>query len=136
MKDWERAEDLIRRFSGGKLTIGSGNKHEKGDVITENWTIESKQTNKPYLDIKREWLEKLDRENNVGKDLAIVFFIANQEIVPYYFQPFNPFSDETVNITERQWKTLRVTTDTFPDVLYSSSGKWVKDSLESLKDLF
>lgn len=56
-------ENRVARKLGGRRQRGSGSSdYAKGDVKTENFLIECKQTEKKSLSVKGDWLSKITRE--------------------------------------------------------------------------
>lgn len=56
-------ENRVATKLGGKRQRGSGSSdYAKGDVKTERFLIECKQTEKKSLSVKGEWLSKITRE--------------------------------------------------------------------------
>lgn len=52
---------------GGRVTIGSGNKGDKGDVNAGEFKIECKRTDRDSLSLKGEWLRKIRDEAFVAR---------------------------------------------------------------------
>lgn len=67
-KPWERSEKGLRRRLGGRRTPGSGNKGIKGDLHTNRvlsvkpWMVEDKSTTGKQVVVKKEVLQKLERQ--------------------------------------------------------------------------
>lgn len=56
-------ENRVAAKLGGKRQAGSGaSDYAKGDVKTEDYLVECKQTEKKSLSVKGEWLSKITRE--------------------------------------------------------------------------
>jgi Holliday junction resolvase len=55
-------ERSVAKSLGGRETIGSGNKGQKGDVWAASMMVECKATEKQSMGVKLEWLEKLVKE--------------------------------------------------------------------------
>lgn len=58
----KRQEKKTAKRLGGMVTLGSGNKHIKGDVSAGDYRVECKRTDKESISIKREWLLKIKDE--------------------------------------------------------------------------
>ena len=73
-----KQEKAVAKAVGGKKTANSGaTLFQKGDVSTDNWLIECKTKTSPSesMSIKREWLEKNEREALfMGKENSAVAF--------------------------------------------------------------
>ena len=74
-------ENRVASRLGGKRQRGSGaSDYAKGDVKTDNFLIECKQTEKKSLSIKGEWLSKITREAMAaGKTPALSIEIKGVE---------------------------------------------------------
>lgn len=84
----KRQEKKVKKKSKGKLTIGSGNKGIKGDIVgftaKRKRKTECKTTDKTYIKIKREWLEKLERQAyEDDSEPVLVFGFSNIEFGSY-----------------------------------------------------
>lgn len=76
-KQGENQEKKLAKKLGMKLQSGSGAPwHKKGDIKGEIFLIESKNTEKDSMQIKKSWLDKIEREaHRYGKiPLLIIGF--------------------------------------------------------------
>lgn len=126
--DWRTAEAKVASKTGGKITPGSGCGSKKGDVWINkgSYVIEVKYTEKDFINIEKNWLEKMMKEHP-EKDLCLVVFIGSQGF-PFFYIRGGFF-------TVKDWKTIKVTTETMPATLFCSSGVWELGSWEELGDL-
>lgn len=62
MDSWEKAEQRVAKLFGGKLVRGSGRGTHKGDVVTDNYLIEVKETAKQHYTLSFNTLLKLVEE--------------------------------------------------------------------------
>ena len=126
----QQCEADIVRLTNGKLTPGSGNKRQKGDVITpEGGCIEVKSTIHDTISIQYEWLEKLERIAKyqlVDVCLVIVFGDGSNHV--YY-------PDQVVGASPFEpWATIKATKTNVPRYLATPTNTWYLDDLESLQD--
>lgn len=128
MEDYEKAEKMLAKITGGKTTPGSGNKRQKGDVVVhhKNYYLEAKQTSQPYMTIQAEWLSKLVREAK-GRECILVIFFGLRGY-PFYH-------DAYTKVEAKPWKSLRVYENELPELLTHETGNWELDTYESLRDL-
>lgn len=78
---WKIIETFVADRVLGRKTAGSGcGLREKGDVITEGFLIECKSTIKDHIQLKKEWIIKINAEAySVDKIPALVVaFVDNQ----------------------------------------------------------
>lgn len=57
-----RAETKVAKRLGARLTSGSGNKLDKGDMVLADFRIESKATKNRSMSLKLHWLEKIHEQ--------------------------------------------------------------------------
>jgi len=77
----EHEKELASRV-GGKQTVGSGNKLDKGDVKTDSYRFEAKSTKRRSLSIKLDWLEKIVKESLDTGRLPVVSFLFDAANTP------------------------------------------------------
>lgn len=127
MKDFDKAESMIAKITGGKITPGSGSGSKKGDIRLEGWFIESKQTGKEKLTISKGWLQKADKQR--GRDSAILVVFYELRGYPYFLEEYD-------NSEDLSWKSKTYKEDELPDFLYhSNTSRWVKREWTELADL-
>jgi len=126
--DWRTAEAKVAIKTGGKITPGSGCGSKKGDVWINkgSYVIEVKYTEKDFINIERNWIDKMMKEHP-EKDLCLVVFIGSS--------PFPFFYRRGAFLQSKHWKTMKVTPETMPDALYCNHGVWELGSWEELGDL-
>lgn len=74
---WNKQERELAEVTGGRRTAGSGNKLDKGDVVTASFRYEAKSTDKESISIKLDWLEKIVSEAiNTGKSPALAIHFS------------------------------------------------------------
>lgn len=127
MTDWERAQNLVATATGGKVTPGSGNGHQKGDVVTDTWMFEVKQTSGSSMTIQRNWLDKLVKEAG-NKECALVIFF---ELRGYVY--FRTTESSLLNLEE--WKSVTVLEDSLPICLSYDTGLWKLGEWKELTEL-
>lgn len=127
MKDWERAQEILAKAVGGKVTPGSGNGRVKGDVVKDGVVFEVKQTCKTSMSIQRFWFNKLVREAKGREAVFVAFFELRG----------NAYIKENCNHSELcSWKSLTIHEDSLPEAIYSAPGvKWVLIPWTELKSL-
>ena len=126
----QQCEADIVRITGGKLTPGSGNKRQKGDVITpEGGCIEAKSTIHDSINIQYEWLEKLER---VAKHqlVDVCLIIAFGDGSKYCYYPDFALGQ----LPYEPWGTIKVTKTTLPKYIQTPLNTWCLNDLESLQD--
>jgi hypothetical protein len=132
LPNWKRAERVISLISGGKITPGSGNGWEKGDVIVEDLglAIEVKYSSQPTFTLKYEWFTKLERERGKDYDLCLALF-HGQLLVAYVQEPFSCF------LFRDGWRTTscRVFED-FPATVCTTKSIWRRVDADQLRLLF
>lgn len=74
-------ESRIAKELDGRTTPGSGAFDGlKGDVKTAEFLIEAKRTDKSSISVKKEWLEKIDKEAiDIGKKPALVIELGGMQ---------------------------------------------------------
>jgi hypothetical protein len=65
-------EKQLGKDLGARLTPGSGNSFQKGDMKTGCFLIESKATGNKSISIKIEWLKKIEEEAQKENRLPLV----------------------------------------------------------------
>lgn len=113
MKDWELAQLEVAKAVGGKVTPGSGNGKQKGDVQTDSIIIEVKHTSRTTLTIQRRWLTKLIREwrNDKSKLYAVL-------VVFFQLRGYVYMLDVCAGVSENyDWKALAATEANLPEEL-------------------
>lgn len=130
MTDWERAQDILAKAVGGKVTPGSGNGRLKGDVVKDNLIFEVKQTSKLSMSVRRFWLNKLLNESKRRKDAIFVIFF---ELRGY---AYCHTTCSEVDVALYTWETKSINESDLPNCLYSSAkDRWVLTQWTDLKDL-
>jgi hypothetical protein len=80
MRNWEKAERKISLRIKGRRTPGSGNGIRKGDILTDKYCIEVKETSKPGMTIHMDWFTKLLLEGSVmHRKCALILELSNGE---------------------------------------------------------
>lgn len=130
MNDWEVAQRQVALLIGGKVTPGSGNGHQKGDVVREDTMVEVKQTSKKSLSVRKFWLLKLLREAKKAKASTVIFSIFFElRGYAYVLEAVAGHSEDTT------WKSIGLKEDQLPETLYSGPHhKWVLKSWTTIKD--
>ena len=89
LKDSRKQEARTAKTLKTSLTIGSGNKNQKGDSQDlglfgrRGRMVENKVTEKKQMAVKREWLEKLSKEAlAAGKEPVFVFGFTETSFEP------------------------------------------------------
>lgn len=128
MTDWEIAENMVAKATGGTKTPGSGNKNVKGDVRLRNegWMFEVKQTSKGTISVVQTWFRKLEVFRS-SSDLCLVLFFELRGY-PYYFRNFK-------HEYPTDWKSCKVAEEDLPEAFYTTNGIWEKDDWSSLYEL-
>jgi hypothetical protein len=121
---WKKAERIVRGLvKNAYLTPGSGSKGLQGDVRAFGKIIEVKQTSKPYMDIKRDWLLKLEQFAKTHELALAVFFDMRGYV--YYCSSKSP--------APVSWRTCRAWEANLPETLCTDDYVWELDSIHSLK---
>jgi hypothetical protein len=129
MKDWARAEEIVRQMSGGRITPGSGNQRLKGDVrVGRSTIIEVKQTDQRTLNIQREWFDKLERESEAEQLILAVFFELRGST--YWWVGYNDEDRPWI-----QWSTMSVKEGRLPEEIRTEESIWELRPLQSLREL-
>lgn len=127
IKNWERAEEIVRKLCGGRRTPGSGNKGLKGDVQiwASSWMLEVKQTDSDVLTLQADWFHELEKER-ARYDVALVIFFELRGYV--YWQEGLPSEPKT-------WRTMNVSEEDLPPVIDLEKTRWVLAPISTLKEL-
>lgn len=127
MKNWEKAEEIVRRLCGGRRTPGSGNKGLKGDIQirSSSWMIEVKQTDSNTLTLQADWFHELEKER-ARYDVALAIFFELRGYV--YWQ-------EGIPQEPRSWRTMNVKEDNLPMVINLEKTRWTLAPIETLGEL-
>jgi hypothetical protein len=129
MLDWEIAENIAAKLlKGSKRVVGSGNKLQKGDVISPTTVIEVKQTNNTEITLQYDWFRKLEKRA-VEIDyqvLAITFY--NRQY--YYVLDSVAYEEES-----SQWTTKKVSENALPEVICTLGWKWTLEDAEFIKSI-
>lgn len=135
MKDWARAEEIVRQMSGGRITPGSGNQKIKGDVrVGRTAVIEVKQTDQPTLNIQREWFDKLERESEAEQLVLAVFFELRG--YTYWWVGYNDDWEEWGDaLSAHRWSTMGVKEAGLPEEIKTEESVWELRPLQSLREL-
>lgn len=134
MEDWRALEKTLARRLQGELTIGSGNKWQKGDVHSSKFLAEAKWRS-PHLDLIEDWMctvaKYADRKN---KEPALAVCCNNYwtlVLITYDFwltsefrmadQPLTP-----VDCTGKKQKRLHSTGNyAYTTFNFDSAGVWI-----------
>lgn len=130
MKEWEKAESLVKKMTGGKATIGSGNKHEEGDVKAFGHHIEVKQTSKGTISIQYKWLKTIERNYEQNEqDGILVLFFAHMQGSCYLLDRRRKDEDY------KKWASKKYTQDDLPAEIVTEKYVWVLEPLSFLRTL-
>lgn len=131
MKDWEKAERIVQRATGGRRTPGSGNKGLQGDLIADNHYIEVKQTSKGSMSLNISWFETCEKnfhkKDYDGAILAIFFKLKGY----CYFLDHTRSEDEPF----KKWTSKKVMEDELPDTILTKKYVWIKRPFQDLRNL-
>ena len=73
---------MARTLSGRVQAASGALPGNKGDVLSEDYLVECKRTDKASLSIKKEWLEKIDQEAAaVNKEFVVHIEIQDRAYV-------------------------------------------------------
>lgn len=73
-------KSAAKRFKG-RTTFGSGNLwFDKGDVYFRKIRLECKRTDKDYLVVTKEWLDKQKREQKIGEFYAMEVEVGSDRV--------------------------------------------------------
>lgn len=112
METWQDAEHYVGSLIKGKRTPGSGAKRIKGDVrVGKRWIIEVKHTTKTSMTVNRDWLDKLEREQDSGE---IALAVAFKDSIHFYVQDTGPLELPV-------WKSVLVRPEEMPNELTSTT---------------
>jgi hypothetical protein len=130
MNDWEVAQRKVALLIGGKVTPGSGNGHQKGDVVREDTMVEVKQTSKKSLSVRKFWLLKLLREAKKAKTSTVIFAVFFElRGYAYVLQTVAGHTYDT------DWKSVSLKEDNLPEKIYSGPHhQWVLTPWTTIKD--
>lgn len=82
MKNWEKAQNRVAHLTGGKLVPFSGKSRRKGDVATEDYLIEVKETSKDRFTITLDLLDKIYNEALIEKKSPVlVIEFSNKDLI-------------------------------------------------------
>lgn len=126
MKDWEIAESIVKRKVSGKRTVGSGNKGQRGDVVTSTHVFEVKQTNKEKITIKKSWFTDIESYAK-NKEPGVILVIGLQATA-YLVDSSNL---ESKNL---DWKSISRGINDLPELIYTEKNIWKKVSMTDLKE--
>lgn len=131
MTDWEQAQLITARNIGGRITPGSGNGRQKGDVVREGMMLEVKQTSKQSLSIRKFWLLKLLREARLAKAPNVIFAVFFElRGYAYVLETVAGHAQDTT------WKSIALKENELPEKLYSGPHhQWVLTSWTAIRDL-
>lgn len=127
MKNWERAEKIVKNLSGGYATIGSGNKHQEGDVAAYGHHIEVKQSDKSTMAIQMQWFKTIERnyeENDV--DGILVIFLRGLEGYCYVLDR------KRTNEPYKKWTSKKYSGDELPEFIMTEKYVWALQPLNFL----
>jgi hypothetical protein len=133
LKDWEKAEQIISRLTKSKVTVGSGNSWQKGDIQTKNCLIEVKQSNKQVFVLEKEWFTKVSREALKFHKEPILCCFSSLHGAIYYKDRIIDISDN-IDKKETDWKTKSVKEWNFPETLVIDNYIWKRGELKELRD--
>lgn len=125
MDDWKRAQNLVAQATNGKVTPGSGGGAIKGDVITDDFVFEVKQSSKEKINLQANWFNKLILQSQ-DKDSCLVIFFELRGY-PYFLKHRRSGADE--------WKSLTISEHELPQILTTSRGVWTLGTFEDLTNL-
>lgn len=128
MKDWETAQYMVAQQVGGKITPGSGNGRQKGDVINDEWMFEVKQTDKKQMTVKRTWFNKIIKQAKDKNPCFVIFFELRG--YPYILE------SSSIAFSEPDWSTCNLKEDDLPQYIISHKTQiWKLISWTQLKEL-
>lgn len=96
LRQSQKHEKRIAKKFGGQVSAASGAFwSRKGDVRTDGWLIEHKYTaNKKSLSIKKEWLDKIEKEALLeAKAPALMFHLGGRDYVVLTEDDFTELTD-------------------------------------------
>lgn len=126
---WKRVEQRVARLTKGKITPGSGNGKQKGDVRLwrEGLLIEAKSTIKTKITLQMDWFYTL--ENYSDESFPILYvFVQNEGAI--YTPEFLTF-----DIEPSTWKTQTVTFQNLPESIPTHKFNWCLQPEEYLTEL-
>lgn len=129
MKNWSKAEAIVKKLSGGKITIGSGNKNQRGDIRASGYCIEVKQTDLRTITLNYSWFETLEHIYSIESvEVGLCLF--------FYLDGHLYLMDRT-RTTEayKKWRSHRYSEPDLPDEVCTKKYVWKKYPIEELKDL-
>ena len=97
LRPGQRLERIVAKLTNGKLTRGSGSGTQKGDIQTEKWLIECKDTIHSCIPLERQWFIKLE-EYITYKDLLLVIGLSESKDLKVFTV------DSKVNIMDAMYK--------------------------------
>jgi Holliday junction resolvase len=84
MSRWERAELRVADELGGKLVRGSGRGARKGDVITDEYLVEVKETGRPFFDVTENMLLKIHQEAMLHERTPVLAIEFHDRTLHYF----------------------------------------------------
>lgn len=129
MLDWEIAENIAAKLlRNSRRVVGSGNKLQKGDVISPTTVVEVKQTNNTEITLQCDWFNKLEkRVAEVNYQILAITFHNRQ----YYY-----VLDSVANEEESsQWVTRKISENALPEVICTLCWKWTLEDAEFIKSI-
>lgn len=130
MKNWEKAEKIVKHLTSGKQTIGSGNKGQEGDVIAHGYHIEVKQTDKGSISIQMQWLKTIERiYSEQDLDGVLVIFMKGLEGSCYVLdraRKQEPY---------KKWTSKKYLSGELPEYITTEKFVWVLQPLSFLTTL-
>jgi hypothetical protein len=117
--NWKQAEERVRRATGGYSPSGSGSKFKQGDVrVGDEWILEVKHTDHPYIDIKKTWLDVLEKYCTTHS-LVLVVFVGDQGF-PYFEEAYGMVKPPDWD----SWSTARARPEAMPGLLFGTKRLW------------
>lgn len=134
MEDWRRLEKDMARKLQGELTIGSGNKWQKGDVWSREFLAEGKWRS-PYLDLKEEWITTtIKHAEKKSKEPVVAICCANAwtlVLVQYIYWENHPYKlngdvSGEINLTGKKQVRLKADEDyRYTKFIFGDCGEWI-----------
>lgn len=94
-EDWYKWEEEVARLFDTKPTPGSGNQDwQKGDVVTEDYILDCKNTDKDSYSIKNSLFEKYEKIAALeGKNFAVALNLNGRKLIITPLEDFVDIAD-------------------------------------------
>ena len=96
MVEWEECQQIVSKLLKGKITPGSGNGRVKGDVITDHYCIEVKNTSKKSYPLSKLTLNKLIHEAKSHRKIPLFVIFFELRSYCYMYSPYMSIDEDYV----------------------------------------